>query len=132
MRGAGLSPVLVAALLAACGGSGGGLRSLPEGAWGGEHIGLSVRATGAAVELDCAHGEITVPLRVGADGAFRFPGYYVRDVGPAFDPEQRRPTTYFGGSAGPRLDLSFTLDTGETAGPFTATLGGTAEVVKCR
>jgi len=106
---------------------------VPEGAWGGEHVALIVRAAGADVDVDCAHGEITAPLRLEADGSFRLPGYYVRDVGPAFDPEQRRPTTYFGSSDGRQLTLSFTLvDTGETVGPFTATLGGTAELLECR
>jgi hypothetical protein len=109
------------------------LEGVPEGAWGGDHVGLVVGAAGAAVDLDCAHGEITVPLRLGADGSFRLPGYLVHDVGPAHDPELRLPATYSGSSDGHRITLSFTLtDTGEGAGPFTAFLGAPAQVYKCR
>jgi hypothetical protein len=123
---------LVLALTAACGGSNGGLGRVPEGDWGGEHLALRVHATGASVDLDCAHGEITVPLRLEGDGSFRLPGYFVRDAGPSFDPELRRPATYFGGYDGQRLTLSFTLDDGGGAGPFTAVLGGTAQLTECR
>jgi hypothetical protein len=123
----------VSVLAAACGGGSAGLSRVPEGAWGGEHVGLDVRAIGSGVLLDCAHGEITVPLLLDSDGSFSLPGYYVRDVGPAHDPENRRPATYFGSSDGHRLRLSFTLlDDGGTEGPFTAVLGAPAEVQRCR
>src|SRR5437762_14101876 len=36
----------------------GAVGSLAAGTWGGQHIRLSVRADGAAVEFDCAHGTI--------------------------------------------------------------------------
>jgi hypothetical protein len=105
---------------------------VPEGPWGGEGIALDVRASGAVVELDCAHGEITVPLRVEADGSFRLPGYYVHDVGPGLDPEVRKPATYSGLYDGHRLALSFALETGEAAGPFIATPDAPAHVQRCR
>jgi hypothetical protein len=95
-------------------------------------VSLLVRATGALVDLDCAHGEITVPLRLEPDGGFRLPGYYVRDVGPTFDPENRQPATYFGSSEGTRLTLSFSLQNGESDGPFTAFPGGPPSVEQCR
>lgn len=126
------SLLTMSAVAAACGGPG-GLDRVPEGPWGGEHVALVVRATGAAVDLDCAHGEITVPLRLEPDGSFRFPGYYVRDVGPAMEPENRRPAAYFGSFDGRRLALSFTLlDDGFTEGPFMAFPGGQAELQQCR
>jgi hypothetical protein len=127
-----LACLLVSVLTGACGSDRNGLDRVPEGRWGGEGIALDVRPTGAAVDLDCAHGEITVPLRLEADGSFRLPGYYVRDVGPATDPEERRPATYFGSSDGRRLTLSFALESGEAAGPFAATLGAPANVQRCR
>jgi hypothetical protein len=115
----------------ACGGV--GLDRVPEGPWGGEHVGLVVRASGAILNLDCAHGEITVPLRLEPDGRFSLPGYYVRDVGPTFDPENRRPATYFGSLDGRQLTLSFTrIDDGFTEGPFIAFPGGQARVQQCR
>jgi len=119
-------------LAAACGG-GGAVDGVPEGPWGGEHVALVVAPTGAAVDLDCAHGEITAPLRLDEDGRFALPGYYVRDVGPAEDPENRRPATYEGRSDGRSLTLSFILlDGGERDGPFTAFPGAPAEVQECR
>jgi hypothetical protein len=106
---------------------------VPEGPWGGEHVALVVHATGAVVDLDCAHGEITVPLRLEGDGGFRLPGYFVRDVGPTLDPEVRRPATYSGSSDGRRLTLSFSLDDdGSGDGPFTAFPGAPALLQECR
>ena len=125
--------LLVLTVLAAACGAGSGGTSVPEGAWGGEHVGLDVRAAGTGVLLDCAHGEITVPLRLDSDGSFSLPGYYIRDVGPAHPTVTGRPATYFGSSDGHRLRLSFTLlDDGQTEGPFTAVLGAPAEVQRCR
>jgi hypothetical protein len=133
VSGPGRLPLLaLGALAAACGGSAGRLDRVPEGPWGGEHVSLVVRATGAEVDLDCAHGEITVPLRLGPDGRFSLPGYYVRDVGPTFDPENREPATYFGSSDGRRLTLSFALENGDSDGPFTAFPGGPLLVQQCR
>jgi hypothetical protein len=114
-----------------CGGS--AIDRVPEGTWGGEHVGLLVGPAGAAVDLDCAHGEITAPMRLDPDGGFDLPGYYVRDVGPAEVPENRRPATYSGRSDGQSLTLSFTaVEGGETGGPFTAFLGAPAQLQECR
>lgn len=132
--GGGLAALVVAlsALTAGCGGGAGSLDRVPEGPWGGEHVSLVVGATGAAVMLDCAHGEITVPLRLGPEGGFRLPGFYVRDVGPMLDPENRQPATWSGSSDGARLTLSFTLENGDSDGPFTAFPGRPPLVQACR
>lgn len=121
----------VALLSGACGGRE-GLDGVPQGRWGGQGIALDVGPTGAAVELDCAHGAITVPLRLEGDGSFRLAGYHVHDVGPATDPEQRQPATYFGSSDGLRLTLSVALEGGPTAGPLTALLDAPAHLRHCR
>ena len=106
---------------------------MPEGPWGGAHVAVVVSASGATVTLDCAHGEITVPLRLETDGSYSLPGYYVRDVGPPMDVENRRPATYFGRFDGRQLTLSVTLvDDGFTEGPFVALPGGEAVVRQCR
>lgn len=119
------------ALALACGGS--ALDRVPEGSWGGEHVGLLVEPAGAAVDLDCAHGAITAPMRLDADGGFSLPGYYIRDVGPAQATGDRRAATYSGRSDGQSLTLSFTLSDGEGAGgPFTAFPGVPAQVQECR
>jgi hypothetical protein len=126
-----LVALIVPWLALACGGS--AVDRVPEGSWGGEHLGLRVGPAGAAVDLDCAHGEITAPMRVDPDGAFSLPGYYVRDVGPAEVPENRRAATYTGRSDGQSLTLSFVVaETGDSGGPFTAFAGATAQVQECR
>ena len=102
--------LIVPALALACGGS--ALDRVPEGSWGGEHVGLLVEPAGAAVDLDCAHGAITAPMRLDADGGFSLPGYYIRDVGPAEATGDRRAATYSGRSDGQSLTLSFTLSDG--------------------
>jgi hypothetical protein len=106
---------------------------VPEGSWGGEHVGLLVGPAGAAVDLDCAHGEITAPMRLDPDGGFSLPGYYVRDIGPAEVPEDRPAATYSGRYDGRRLTLSFVVaGTGESGGPFTAFAGAPAQLQECR
>lgn len=133
MSGTGRRALLaLSAMAAACGG-GPRLDRVPEGPWGGEHVALLVVADGAVVDLDCAHGKITEPLRLDADGAFHLPGYFVRDVGPAEDPEDRRPATYSGSYDGRRLTLAFTaVGGGESEGPFTAFPGAPAQLRECR
>jgi hypothetical protein len=126
-----LALLTVAALAAACG-TRGHLDRVPEGPWGGEHVSLVVGATGAAVALDCAHGAITVPLRLDPDGRFQLPGFYVRDVGPMFDPENHQPATWSGSSDGRRHILSYALENGDGGGPFTAFPGATPLVQACR
>lgn len=122
---------IVPALALACGAS--TMDRVPEGSWGGEHVGLLVGPAGAAVDLDCAHGAITAPMRLDADGGFSLPGYYVWDVGPPQVPEDRRAATYSGRSDGRSLTLSFTLvEGGESGGPFTAFPGAPAQVRECR
>lgn len=133
MSGKGTRALLALSALAAACGRGPGLERVPEGAWGGEHVALLVAAEGAVVELDCAHGEITAPLRLDAEGGFDLPGYHVRDVGPAAEPEDRRPATYSGTYDGRRLTLSFRLIEGDEAdGPFTAFPGAPAQLQECR
>jgi hypothetical protein len=116
----------------ACG-QGGASDRVPEGTWGGEHLALVVGPAGAAVDFDCAHGAITAQLRLDPDGRFTLPGYYVRDVGPAQDPENRLAATYTGSSDGQRITLSFVLiDSGVADGPFTAFLGAAPQLLECR
>jgi hypothetical protein len=125
--------LMVSALAAGCGGDSGDLGRVPLGPWGGEHVALVVRTSGALVSLDCAHGEITVPLRLEPDGRFQLPGYYVTDVGPMLEPENRRPASYFGRFDGRELTLSFTvIEDGFTAGPFSASPGVQAGLQQCR
>lgn len=51
------------------------------GTWGGRGARLEVTAKGGTVELDCAHGSLDEPLRLGADGSFDVKGTFVLERG---------------------------------------------------
>jgi hypothetical protein len=50
-----------------------GPKTLPDGNWGGNHVGIEVDAKGVRFEFDCAHGT-TDSIRVGKDGSFEVSG----------------------------------------------------------
>jgi hypothetical protein len=120
-----------ACLLTGCGS--GGPERLPLGRWGGQGIALDVEGTGATLELDCAHGALTVPLFLDDASHFEAPGYFVFEGGPTPPTEDRRLAVYLGMSAGETLQLSIHLpDDGRSFGPFSATRGASPRLVKCQ
>jgi len=44
---------------------------VPNGAWGGDHVLLTVTDNGGRVELNCAHGTLDHPLRLDDAGRLR-------------------------------------------------------------
>jgi hypothetical protein len=125
----------VALSLSACSGSY-APRELPAGPWGGEHVSLTVSATGARVEFDCAHGTVDEAPRLDAEGQFSLSGSYVREHGGPIhqgEPEDRHPAHYFGELRGSRLTLSIRLaDEGTQIGPYQAQSGQPPRLIKCR
>jgi hypothetical protein len=109
---------------------------LATGMWGGDHIRLSVRADGAAVEFDCAHGTIDEALNVSTDGRLDVRGTFTREgPGPirVNAKPSARPARYEGSLSGTQLTLKITLtDTAQDAGTFTLTQGSAGRVWKCR
>ena len=80
--------------LAACKGE-----VVPNGAWGDDHVSLTVSDNGGRVEFDCAHGTIDHPLRLDDLGRFSVPGTYVPEhSGPVQRGEkvESRPARYQG------------------------------------
>ena len=64
---------------------------VPEGRWGGVGLALDVTATGANIELDCAHGTIDAPLDLDAEGNFDLPGTLILErPGPVREGEPER------------------------------------------
>ena len=47
--------------------------------WGGQHVRITMNATGAEIEFDCASGTIAAPLKVDAQGKFQADGTYTRE-----------------------------------------------------
>jgi len=135
----GASTVLVAAsaALVACASlNAAGGTTVPNGAWGGQHITLAVTSGGATVEFDCAHGSVDAPLTLDANGRFAVAGTFVRERGgPTRNNQQEKPEAarYSGTLEGNTLTVTVELvDGGESAGTFTLTRGKTGRLVKCK
>jgi len=108
---------------------------LPNGSWGGQHVGLVATDTGATIEYDCAAGNISGPLRLGANGEFDWSGtHYPGHGGPIRidEPSNAHPARYTGRADAESMEMTLTLIDG-TQPPQTFTLkrGGNAAVFKC-
>jgi hypothetical protein len=110
--------------------------SVPVGVWGGAHIQLVVKEASAALEFDCAFGEIDEPLHPDMDGNFEVRGVYMferggpgREVEP---PLRRYPALYRGWTNGKEMRLTVTLlDRGREVGTFSLGLGRRPFLDKC-
>jgi hypothetical protein len=127
---------LLPALLCGCGGLAGSkpLTRVPDGAWGGQHVAVSVSASGADLEFDCAQGHIVGVIALDERGRFDVEGLYTPlRGGPAINPPPDPHAARYRGSTDGR-GLTFTVtvaDAGFTAGPFTVTLGVPPRVFRC-
>lgn len=125
---------LVGASLAACTASP-TPTALPPGQWGGEHVSLTVSATGASLEFDCARGTMDQRPLLDSQGQFTWPGVYVREHGGPIregEPEVRDRALYVGQLDGSRLTLSVRLtDYSRQIGPYTAKFGQPPRLFKC-
>jgi len=105
------------------------------GSWGGDHISMSVTASGAAIEYDCAHGSIDEPLVLDASGRFDLRGVHVRERGGPIstdDPPDRHPASYSGQIIGKTMTLRVvTTDSGQEVGTFTLRFGESGRIMKC-
>jgi hypothetical protein len=106
-----------------------------SGAWGGDHVSLTITETGSRLEFDCAHGNIPGAFAVDTEGTFAAPGTYVREHGgPIRDGEipDAHPAIYGGMVTGIAMRLIVRLtDTNEVIGTFTLTRGVPGRVFKC-
>ena len=104
----------------------------PTGQWGGDHIALTVTASGSHAELDCAHGDITEPIE---SSTFRLAGTFVREHGGPIaigESPDTHPAIYLGTVVGDAMTLTIRVtDTNEAIGSYTLTRGATGHIVKC-
>jgi hypothetical protein len=122
--------LLAGLCLAACRGE-----VVPNGAWGDDHVLLTVNDNGGRVEFDCARGTLDHPLRLDEKGVFSVPGTYVPErSGPVKPGEElpRRPARYQGRLDRQKLEFTVTVEGQAAQGPFTVTLGKNAKLEKCR
>jgi hypothetical protein len=107
---------------------------LSQGTWGGDHAVLSVSATSATIEFDCAHGAMPAPLPLD-HGAFDVAGDFFPEHGGPIrvdEPTVRQPARYSGRIAKQTMTLRVTLtDMPQDIGTFTLTFGVTGRVFKC-
>lgn len=108
---------------------------VPEGLWGGQHAGLTVSDSGAAVELDCAHGVIDGPIPLDEESRFDVGGTFVLEAGgplpPDVTPDEQR-ADYTGSVNDSAMTLTVTLTRdGEVVGTFDLALNQTPRLLKC-
>ena len=108
----------------------------PDGeTWGGEHVRLVLKSGGADLEFDCAHGEITVPLKPDAQGHFDLQGTFQREGGPirVDGPTKGRPVRYVGQMKNDSMTFQIHLtDPDQTTETFTLSRGSEGRLRKCR
>ena len=106
---------------------------VPSGAWGGEHVVLTVTDNGGRVEFDCAHGTLDHPLQLDDRGRFSVAGTYVPEHGGpvrAGEVPESRPARYQGRLDGQKLEFTMTVE-GHTGQVFTVALGKGPKLTKC-
>ncbi|MFN0086538.1 MAG: hypothetical protein ACKVX9_14210 [Blastocatellia bacterium] len=112
------------------------LKEVPPGAWGGNHISLDVTETGARIEFDCAHGEITGKIVLYRPGRFSAAGDYVEEHGgPIREADEGKsvPVIYSGQITGKTMKLTVRRQRDKRLiGAFTLIRGQEAFIVKCR
>ena len=103
--------------------------------WGGQHVRMNVRADGAGIEYDCAHGTIDGTFEW-CEGRFDVKGTHVRESpGPirVGQSPRSRPARYTGRVGGDEMSLTLTLtDTSQEVGTYTLTRGSEGSLRKCR
>lgn len=103
------------------------------GAWGGDHLRLTLSDAGGELEYDCARGVMAEPLRPDANGAFDIRGFHFRGQGGPVrqhEPVDSVSARYTGTIRDNVMKLDVRLPS-ENLGPYTLAKGGEARVVRC-
>jgi len=111
-----------------------GERTVTTGTWGGEHVILQVSKSGAEVEFDCAHGQITQSIALDTHGDFNVTGTFTPEHGGPVRRDENTPPAqarYSGHVDGDTLSLKVTLEK-EEVGTYTLTRGAQPMLRKCR
>jgi len=93
---------------------------LETGVWGGTGVAMTVTASGASLEFDCATGSIAGRIVV-IDERFSLPGIFILEHGGPVhenEPPDQRAATYAGRLSGSAMQLDITLEDGTRIGPF--------------
>jgi hypothetical protein len=109
--------------------------TVKAGQWGGQHIAMTVAATGADIEFDCGKAAISGSIDADRDGAFTATGTFLQERPGPTTPEgpPKRPMRMTGTVKGDDMQVKIVLtDQNEDVGTFALTFGGTVRLVKCR
>ena len=109
--------------------------SIEETVWGGMHVRLVIKASGAEVEFDCAHGEITEPFKTDRQGRFDLSGTFIREGGPTRldESESGEPARYSGKVTGATMTLVVTLtDSNQKLDALSLRRGNPGRLRKCK
>jgi hypothetical protein len=91
---------------------------VPPGSWGGQGIHMSVTASGARIEYDCAAGTISEPLVADSNGLFEVSGAHTFESGGARQPGMpsppSQPARYQGWTDGRQMQLTVSLPEAHT------------------
>jgi hypothetical protein len=107
---------------------------VPNGAWGGDHVVLTVGDNGGRVEFDCAHGSLDHPLQVDDRGRFSVVGTFVLEHGGPAVADEVLPihtARYQGTLDRQKVEFTVTIEGQTGQGPFTVTLAKTPKLEKC-
>ena len=120
----------------ACGGPTSPSTTPLTGAWGGDHVSLTVTAAASHAEFDCAHGSIDNSILLDDQGRFEIKGVLVREPhGPirvGHEPKNES-AVYSGRLQGAKMTLWVTLSgSQETLGTYSLVHGEQGIVRKCR
>ena len=126
---------LLPLVLTGCGGMSRPSGLVPQGEWGGDHVGMVLDAAHGTLEFDCAHGTMQAPIPMDREGAFNVTGTFVREHGGPIrdgEPADQHPAVYSGTTDGKRMTLTVALsDEPQQIGTFELVLGGNPHVLKC-
>ena len=108
---------------------------VPDGNWGGQHMGMVVTETGATLEYDCASGAITQPLLLDGSGHFTWTGvHHIEHGGPIFvgEPQNTHAAKFTGSATSDHISITVTLtDTTYPTQTYSMTRGASPQVFKC-
>jgi hypothetical protein len=125
----------IASSLAVCASGDADSKRVPAGTWGAMGIAMEVTESGARIEYDCAHGTISQPLLLDAEGRFDLKGrHFPEHGGPIREGEESRgqPVRYTGQVTGENMTLAVTPEGSDTPiGSHKLVRGKTGRIHKC-
>ncbi len=104
------------------------------GTWGGQHVELTLGATGGRLDYDCAVGTIDGPVIPRGDGSFEALGTHTPGQGGPDRVGEVRPayqTRYSGIVTGNRMTLQARVENGVLLGPYALRRDAEPMLLRC-